>query len=547
MEAVPDPTTRDSATTQPSHPSAGSDWGSLRLLNSYRLFVAVALLSAFLAGIPGRQFGTSAPAVFYTLCAVYVVAGLVFTLAIQQRRPAHSLQAHVHLYTDILVLAGATYASGGMPSGLATLMVVPIAGAGTLLALREALFLAALGTLLVLGGEFARHLEVGAASAAYPQAAVVGLTLFAAAVLAAALARRSHQSAELARRRSEDVRRLSALNERIVQQMEAGILVVGPSGAIELANASAGALLDRPARLVGQSLGAIAPGLVTALETWQRTDQLPREPLVAHERSERRLQVQFTPLGEAGTLIALEDAGFIEEQVQQLKLASLGRLTASIAHEIRNPLAAISHSTQLLAESSALERDDQRLTEIVLAHCRRVDAIVDNVLELSRRPRGTLASLELGAWLADFVEGFVAEQALAPGRLRYEPPAGPIRVHFDTRQLEQIVRNLCENSLRHGRREDGESVTITLATDEDRGGWPCLDVCDDGEPIARERVDTLFEPFYTTSHTGTGLGLFLARELCESNGARLRFVQGESGNIFQICFQPASDTPSRHE
>ena len=542
------------ATTQPgfrrriaaaAEDSSAADWPSIRLLNSYRLFIAISLLAAFLFGVPAIDFGSSAPNLFYALAAAYLVAALVFALMIRQRRPSAEMQAHIQLYGDILVLAGVTYASGGMTSGLGTLLVVPVAGAGTLLALREALFCAALGSLLVLGTEVARFLELGPATTAYPQAALLGITLFAAALLAAALSRRSYQSAELARRRSADVRRLSALNERIVQQMEAGILVIAPDGTVALANASAGALLAHPERVVGQPLDAVAPDLATAFEAWLDNGTAPAEPMTPHDRSDRRLQVQFTPLGEAGTLIALEDAGFIEEQVQQLKLASLGRLTASIAHEIRNPLGAISHSSQLLSESEQLDANDRRLTEIMLSHCRRVNDIIENVLELSRRPRGESSSLELGAWMDEFAVRFAADHGLEPARFGHEPPDRPIPVHFDAGQLEQIVRNLCENSLRHGQRRDGRPVTVTLRTGRDRERNPCLDVVDDGIEIARERIDTMFEPFYTTSHAGTGLGLFLARELCEANRARLRFVRDSGHNTFRISFEaveePAQD------
>ncbi len=533
------PQSEDRRDPAPGAP-ASADWQSIRLLNSYRLFIAIALLAAFLFGVPALDFGATAPRIFYGLSATYLVAALVFALLIQQRRPSADLQARIQLYGDILVVAGLTYASGGMGSGLGTLLVVPVAGAGTLLALREALLCAALGTLLTLGGEVARFLERGPSATAYTQAALLGITLFAAALLAAALARRSSRSAELARRRSADVRRLSALNDRIVQQMDAGILVVSPDRTIALANASAAALLDRTTRLVGETIDAVAPELATALDAWSADARTPTEPLVPHEHTDRHLQVQFTPLGEAGTLIALEDAGFIEEQVQQLKLASLGRLTAGIAHEIRNPLNAISHSSQLLAESDRLGPGDRRLTEILLSHCERVDGIVDNVLELSRRPQGASTSMELGEWLNDFAQRFAAEHGLDGARLTHAPPARAIPVHFDRGQLEQIVRNLCDNGLRHGRRDDGRPVGITLRPNADRDGRPCLDIVDDGSPIDGEHVDTLFEPFYTTSHSGTGLGLFLARELCESNRARLRFLGSAEGNTFRITFAAAT-------
>lgn len=527
-------------------PLPRADWESIRILNSYRLFIAIALIVAFLADVRTVDFGVSAPLLFYTASAVYLLAAIVFAWTIHRRAPDARIQAYLHLYTDLILLTVATYASGGVASGLGTLLVVPIAGAGTLLAARHALLAAALGSLLVLGIESIRAFRVDAGAAAYPQAAVLGITLFAAALLAAALARRSARSAEIARRRSADVQRLSALNERIVQHMEAGILVVAPSGRISLANASASVLLDDPGTLAGRRIEDVAPGLVTALERWGRDGRTSPEPLTARPGADRRLQVQFTALGEPGTLLSIEDARFIEEQVQQLKLASLGRLTASIAHEIRNPLGAISHSAQLLEESESIPATDRRLTGIMLAHCRRVNDIVESVLELSRQRTGDSTTVELSSWLRDFALKYARDHELGTGRLRHQVPANALRVHFDPGQLDQIVRNLCDNSLRHGRRGNGESVIVTLCAGADREGHPWLDVRDDGIPIDRRQIDEIFEPFFTTSHAGTGLGLFLARELCEANHARLHFVPSKTGNCFRITLQAIDDRPRHH-
>ncbi|MFW5970124.1 MAG: hypothetical protein ACOCP9_05750, partial [Halofilum sp. (in: g-proteobacteria)] len=284
------------------------DWDSIRILNSYRLFIAITLLAAFLADVPTVDFGATAPLLFYTASALYLVAAVAFAWTIRRRAPDARVQAWLHLYTDLILLAVVTYASGGVSSGLGTLLVVPVAGAGTLLVARHALLAAALGTLLVLAIESVRALRIDAGAAAYPQAALLGITLFTAALLATALARRSAVSAEIARRRSADVQRLSALNERIIQHMEAGILVVDPGGRISLANASAGVLLDAPGTLAGRHLDTVAPGLVAALDRWRHDGSTSPEPLTPAPGSSRRLQVQFTALGEPGTLLSIEDA-----------------------------------------------------------------------------------------------------------------------------------------------------------------------------------------------------------------------------------------------
>lgn len=531
--------TPSSADTDKARPVAGppGDWDSLRLLNSYRLFVAVALLAGFLAALPAVPFGRTAPQAFYVFVAAYLVLGLLFALTIRLRRPPADTQAYLHFYTDVIALSGAMYASGGVGSGLGILLAVPVAGAGILLPLRHALVYAALATLLVLTAEVVRHVQLGPVASAYPQAALLGTILFVVAILATLLARRGAQTAALAEQRSRALRHLSQLNERIVQQMESGILVVARDGTVTLANASADQLLGAGHAVSGRALESVAPGVAQALYAWRAQPRMPLGTVDPGTGADQRLQPQFTDLGEHGTLVSLEDAAFIEQQLQQLKLASLGRLTASIAHEIRNPLGAISHSAQLLAESADDDAGERRLIEIQLEHCRRINDIVENILQLSRRKAGSPASIRLDDWLADFAEEFRSAHGLDGQRLQTGSATangGPVR--FDPEHLRQVVGNLCENSLKHGRTADGDGVRIVLETQARAGASPHLDIVDDGVPIEAQRIDEIFEPFYTTSHEGTGLGLYLARELCEANHAELRYVSGVTGNRFRILF-----------
>jgi len=235
-------------------------------------------------------------------------------------------------------------------------------------------------------------------------------------------------------------------------------------------------------------------------------------------------------------MIMLEDAAFIENQVQQMKLASLGRLTAGIAHEVRNPLSAIAHSAQLLAESDLDDRD-ARMVEIQIDHCRRINAIVEGILQVSRRGKVFQEEIELCPWLDEFVTDFRAHRDLSPEQIRLECESPAINGRFQPEQLRQILLNLCDNCIEHGRTEDDARVNIQIRLARDTSARPMIDVADDGMPIAQETLDDLFEPFFTTSHSGTGLGLYLARELCELNDARLQYIRQPMGNCLRISMQ----------
>jgi len=521
----------------------GSHWGSLRLLNSYRLFVAFVVLCAFLFSAPGIEFGRDAPRVFYWFASGYFVAGLVFAVGLRQRQPSAQTQAYIHFFSDIVGLAGITYSSGGIDSGLGMLLIVPVAGASLLLPTRSALAYPALATLLILTGEIVRELQLSPLATNYAEAALVGVVLFAVALVATLAARGRAQTAALAYQRSLDVRRLAQLNERIIQQMESGILVVNDRGSITLANSSAHQLLGQTDHeLAGQSLRKVAPGVAHAMA--HPSDELQRanQPIAPRGDSETEVQPQFTDLGEQGTLIALEDARFIQEQLQQLKLASLGRLTASIAHEIRNPLAAIQQSAQLLAESPELSDENRRLIEIQLDHCRRVNDIVANVLELSRQRQGPAPRIDLIDWLTRFAHDFRTERGIDSERVQLDIGDDAVEVRFDGEHLRQVVANLCDNSFQHGTPSvSADTLRVRLEQNRRPDGSVQLDIRDNGRPVGSADASAIFEPFFTTSDKGTGLGLFLARELCNANKAQLRYIREDAGNRFRIQFDTLED------
>jgi two-component system sensor histidine kinase PilS (NtrC family) len=236
------------------------------------------------------------------------------------------------------------------------------------------------------------------------------------------------------------------------------------------------------------------------------------------------IQPHFASLGgaEPAPVIAfLEDTEQLAAKIQQSKLAGLGRLSASIAHEIRNPVGAMSHAAQLLAESSSLSAEDKRLTEIVRTNGDRVRQIIENVMSMARRDTSRPERLILGTWLGGFRDEFCATMQIPPARLAVSSLLGDVEVQADPSQLRQIVRNLCENAVKYGRAETGEDVIELRVGRLASTARPFLEVADRGPGIAAQHRERIFEPFFTGNERGTGLGLFLARELAQTNGATL--------------------------
>jgi two-component system sensor histidine kinase PilS (NtrC family) len=277
--------------------------------------------------------------------------------------------------------------------------------------------------------------------------------------------------------------------------------------------------------------------LVERLQLWLNNPTLRPQSLKISS-SGQELQPSFIALDSIPnhqTLVFLEDLAQITQQAQQLKLAALGRLTAGIAHEIRNPLGAISHAAQLLRESEELNGADRRLTQIIQDHSQRMNRVIENVLQLSRRQQTLAQRLDLKPWLEQFVAE-THEQATDRQRLHLRIAAGDFKTLMDPNQLHQILDNLIRNAWRHSAQShDLAQVWLELFIDQ-TSQLPTLEVTDDGPGVAPDLQAQLFEPFFTTSHQGTGLGLYLSRELCESNQARLDFKPRQGGGCFRITF-----------
>ena len=510
-------------------------WQPLVLLNVYRLILSGALFIAALSGAGAVSAAGRSATLLLTVSTAYVLLSLLWTLTLRQRRPAFSVQLFLQLLVDVAAITLLVYAADGVRSGLGLLLVASLAGGGILMSARLAVLFAAIAALAVLGVESWLWLKTDHA-ADYTHAGLLGTMYFAAAYLAHVLARRARESEALAAQRGVDLANMQQLTEYIIQRMQTGIVVVDAEGNVRLVNESAWHLLGGEGRSIPQTLASLSPALEERLHLWQRSRD--DEPcFFRHDPAGPEIMPRFASIGPAGSLIFLEDTAATAQQAQQLKLASLGRLTASIAHEIRNPLGAISHAGQLLAESTGLAADDQRLTEIICDHSQRMNAIIENILQLSRRSRARPEDFALRPWLERFVADFCVAQGIGTATiaLDIDPPHAEVRM--DATQLHQIVWNLCSNGLRYSPADAAGPRLVLRGGQSGEHPNPFLDVLDRGPGVPEDDVEHLFEPFFTTGSGGTGLGLYIARELCEANQARLAYLPVPGGgSCFRITF-----------
>jgi two-component system sensor histidine kinase PilS (NtrC family) len=287
-------------------------------------------------------------------------------------------------------------------------------------------------------------------------------------------------------------------------------------------------------------LEEISPILSQRLATWLSTGMHNPKPFRQDEHLPD-ISPNFSHLiggkGGSDTLVFLEDSAQVAQQLQHIKLAALGRLTAGIAHEIRNPLASISHAAQLLSESPTTSGGDRRLKQIIHENAKRASRIITNVMELSRRDRAKPEDIVLKPWLEEFCREFMRGFSSPRPEIEIRIDPGDLGVRFDTSHLHQIVWNLCTNACTHGT-PPGRTPRIRLAAEMDeKRSRPYLDIIDFGPGIPKAEARKMFEPFFTTQPRGTGLGLYISREICEANRSQLQYVrQSDGGSCFRITF-----------
>jgi two-component system sensor histidine kinase PilS (NtrC family) len=513
-------------------------WKPLRLLTFYRVILAGLLTVLYFAIGHETTLGIEQPALFSLTCMAYLLFSLLAGFTTRLRHPGYRLQTITQVLVDITAITLLIFASGGPSSGLGILLIISVATGSILLPGRLGFLFAAVATMALMGEQFYSSLLPGAQrTAGYAHSGLLGLVLFGTAALTWLLVRRIRASEALARQRGIDIANLAKLNEYIVQRLQAGIIVTDHEQNVRLMNDTAHKLLDYRYSVENQPLEIISQPLHEQLMAWLKSSQY--EPALLKGTDNTNILLHFTPIGTGngvGTMIFLEDTAAMEKQAQQIKLASLGRLTASIAHEIRNPLGAISHATQLLREENVLADADQRLMAIIGDNTARVNAIVENILELSRPGTAIPQTVPLKDWLERFVDEFSHSGMCSPEQINFSAEPQDLEIHMDPSQLHQVVWNLCQNSIHHA--DPGLPLQLTLAARHTVGSpAPHLDIIDNGPGIEPDMEDKIFEPFFTTHSSGTGLGLYIAREICESNQARLEYLPaGQGGSCFRITF-----------
>ncbi len=522
----------------------------LRLYAGYRLFLSSLLLWLVQFEFAPTYLGSDNPSLFSLTAAVYIAVNLASLPVFYLKRWQPSETAlFAMLLIDIIAINLMMVASGGLAGSVGYLLMVNVAASATFLRTHLALSMAAIASFFPVSVSLSGFILNGTDESGVVRSGIFGILLFATALIFIFLTKRLTIVQELAKSESLIAARLQHLNDLVINKMLTGIVVFDSDLRIEQLNERASLLLGS---IDGQKLLARydslkqMPTLINYYRDWKANPHR-QLPTYLSPSSDIPLQISFSEIigdNDLDTIMFVEDARTLSQYAQQLKNRSLGQLTSSIAHEVRNPLGAISHAAQLLNESQ-LPLQEQQLVDVVLRHSSRVDNLVQDILQLSRQktPEIEITNIYENCLLSK-THLEESKQFNNPS-IEIDSSAKSVCAPFDSSQLQQVLTNLLGNALRHSKLETGKpwaGIEFDYQQDMDLA---MLKIYDHGPGVASENRNKIFEPFFTTENQGTGLGLYIARELCEINFATLSYVyRGPTESYFQIVFSdPAKQLP----
>ena len=507
------------------------------IYSGYRLALSFVLIALFLITLNNPVVGGSEPYLYLNALAGYALITLMAYVSLRHWPHQLDNQTSFMLIVDICALTVMLYASGGPSVQMSMLYMVVVMAANILLPAGRALTIALLAAITVIYQQFFYSLAQSADIRGISNAALLALSFIGVSLFGQLITQRLRLVEHLAQERAREITQLQVINQKIIEKIDTGLIVLDEQQHILLINKAAQRLAfnvtSTNIHLVGQPLGAVHPQLADQIQ--QALDQDHYELLFYAQTKKQDLNIQLNQLNQAGQeshiLVSMQSLQRLNQQVQQLKLASLGQLTASIAHEIRNPLAAISQASELMAESS-LNDTNQELLGLIQRQTKRLDLIIDDILQMSRRKSISPQQLVLIDWFNRLLN----DDLSSIKQFIHLQIQNDISVWFDPLQLQHILVNLLQNAVHHSKKLH-EAPIIRVLASQDEQNHVVLDVMDSGPGVSAKALETLFEPFFTTEPNGTGLGLYLSKAFCEANNAQLLYIPQTRGACFRIVFR----------
>jgi two-component system sensor histidine kinase PilS (NtrC family) len=516
-------------------------------LNFYRMVIAVLLASAHFSGLLDTDVKGMSESIARIVLITYLLFAVFHLFSTRRKNVNFYLLATYSLLSDIVFLSVLVAVFSGVESGVGILLVSTSAVSALLLPLRISLLLASIASLAMIGtAQWNYSLNIGTA-ASMVQAGLFSVTAMISVVMANRLAYWARDYRLIAEKQQETLSELEQVNELIIRRMKTGVITVDEDGRIGVMNESAWFLMGSPP-VRQRTLKSLSPRLEQALNEWRADTTSDPRPVVL-EPSQAQVLPSYVALpGQVGfgAMIFLTDNNVVARRAVELSVNSLAKLSGSIAHEIRNPLAALNHASQLLEESPQVSFQEMRMINIILFQAKRMNGIIENILQLSRREQSLPELVPLHLFLPEFANEFEASQVNR--QLDFQAAIDPDETYvlYDKSQLSQCLWKLLDNAIDHASRDKANpSVRLALTRDQE-SGFCIITVADNGPGINKAQLSKIFEPFYTTRKEGSGLGLYIAKQLCEANQAELTVdSKPGAGAFFHIRLALARAAPKQ--
>jgi two-component system sensor histidine kinase PilS (NtrC family) len=516
-------------------------------LNIYRMIIAIMLTAAHFGGLLNTSLNEGAGTIAKAVLVAYLLFA-AFHLYDAARKNVNSFRlATYSLITDIFFLSVLVALFAGVEGGVGILLVFTSALSAALLPLRIALLLASIASLVLIGTALWYYGAQISTAESILQAGLFSVTAMISTVMVNRLAYWARDYRLISEKQKVTLTELEQVNELIIRRMRTGVIAVDEYGMIGVMNESAWFLMGSPP-VRQRSLKSLSPRLEQALNVWKQDPGSDPKPVVL-EPSQAQVLPDYVALpGQDGfgAMIFLSDNNVVARRAVELSVNSLAKLSGSIAHEIRNPLAALNHASQLLEESPQIRLPEMRLINIIQNHAKRMNGIIENILQLSRREQSRPELVPLHTFLPEFANEFQASQVNR--QLDFQAAFDPEETYvlYDKSQLSQCLWKLLDNAVDHASKDLSIPRVRLELTQDQESGFCVITVADNGPGINKTQLSNIFEPFYTTRKEGSGLGLYIAKQLCEANQAELT-VDSELGQgaFFHIRLALAHATPKQ--
>ena len=498
----------------------------------YRLFAALGIFLILMLSEHYLEAGNYYPYAFISISATYIVFCIINFATFKLYPYQLKRQLFLYLCLDVIYLTAVLFLNAGPSIAIILLYIMVVIAATMLLSENQALFLTLLSTIAVVYQQFFVNLFAWDNNSFLGTSSIIALAFLGTYALGKVSRQRFQIIEKLAVTERSAFLQLQQINQNIIEQLDTGFVVIDANHKIIMLNDAARTLLEIPeASLQNEQtyLNYLQPQLHEYLKANKVKNFKGFFNFLLRNDPESGLTVKYRPIvthQQDLTLLIIESLQKVTQQSQQLKLASLGQLSASIAHEIRNPLAAISQANDILEED--LPEDLTALTKMIKKQCNRINQTIDETLNMARQNQTMAENILLYPWLKEFI----AEDLTDIQKYLKLSIEDKLNIYFDPNQLRLVMINLIRNAIRHGHAHIPSSRVEIRA--QQTAEYIYIDIIDEGSGISEQQQQNLFEPFYSTSTNGTGLGLYLSRTFCEANHARLKYIPQTQGACFRI-------------